>query len=56
MKIRFIVVSLILFSSIIFAFSGSSDMNTTIVAHAVRTKEPIIVDGILSEPVWQNDF
>jgi hypothetical protein len=55
MKIRFIVVSLILFSSIIFAFSDDHpDTNTTLIVHAVRTKEPIIVDGILSEPVWQN--
>ena len=55
MKRSLIVLHIIIFSSIISAFTEDPpDTNKSIIVHAVRTTEPIVIDGILSEQVWQN--
>ncbi|MDR3626837.1 MAG: DUF5916 domain-containing protein [Ignavibacteriaceae bacterium] len=57
MKRSLTLLFIIFISSVICIYAYESpDTNRTITVRAVHTKEPIIIDGILSEEVWQNAF
>jgi hypothetical protein len=55
---RSLLISILIFVTSILSAETDEPKDTikTIIVHAVRTKESINIDGILSEQVWQNSF
>jgi hypothetical protein len=57
MRRNILILFVTIIISVITAYADESpDTGKTIIVQTLRTNEPVVVDGILSEPVWQNSF